>query len=233
MCRHRNSINCIIPPHMLRALAESKDRRVRESALRTLMVSARIRAQREIVGGIRAALAATAAGPKLRTIYNADQGSQLPGTKVRDEGQAAAADQAINEAYDGLGATYDLYNDVFNRKSIDDHGMRLLASVHYGEGYNNAFWNGQQMVFGDGDGIIFTGFTKAIDVIGHELTHGVTEHTARLVYHVQPGALNESFSDVFGSLVKQHSLGQDAASADWNIGSGILRLGSTAMPCVP
>jgi Zn-dependent metalloprotease len=225
MCTKRNPIHCIVPPHVLRALAESKDRGVREAALRTLLASSRIRAQREIVGGIRAALAATAAGPKLRTIYDDKEGTHLPGTKIRDEGQAAASDQAVNEAYDGLGATYDLYLQAYNRKSIDDHGMRLIASVHYGEGYNNAFWNGQQMVFGDGDGIIFTGFTKAIDVIGHELTHGVTEHTAHLAYHLQPGALNESISDVFGSLVKQHTLGQDAASADWLIGAGILAPG--------
>jgi Zn-dependent metalloprotease len=225
MCRQRNPIHCIVPPHVLRALSESKDRRVREAALRTMLASARIRAQREIIGGVRAALAATTAGPKLRTIYDAKRKGQLPGTKVRDEGQPASSDSAVNEAYDGLGATYDLYLDAFERKSIDDHGMRLIASVHYEDSYNNAFWNGQQMVFGDGDGIIFTGFTKAIDVIGHELTHGVTDHTSRLAYHLQPGALNESFSDVFGSLVKQHFLGQDAASADWLIGSGILAEG--------
>ena len=78
------------------------------------------------------------------------------------------------------------------------------------------------MVFGDGDGKLFVGFTKAIDVIGHELTHGVTQYTANLDYHNQPGALNESFSDVFGSLVKQYQAKEDAKSADWLIGEGIL-----------
>jgi Zn-dependent metalloprotease len=129
---------------------------------------------------------------------------------------------AVNEAYDGLGATFDLYWNVYQRDSIDNAGMDLLATVHYGNDYNNAFWNGAQMVFGDGDGILFNRFTIAIDVIGHELTHGVTGATAKLVYSNQPGALNESLSDVFGSLVKQKFHGQTVTQADWLIGAGLL-----------
>lgn len=91
--------------------------------------------------------------------------------------------------------------------------------MHYDEQYNNAFFDGEQMVFGDGDGEIFLDFTVAIDVIGHELTHGLTQYTANLSYFGQSGALNESMSDVFGSLVKQYSLGQTADQADWLIGS--------------
>jgi len=100
--------------------------------------------------------------------------------------------------------------------------MRLDSSVHYGEGYNNAFWNGTQMVYGDGDGQIFNRFTISLDVIGHELTHGVTQYEAALEYQDQPGALNESMSDVFGSLVKQYALKQTAEKADWLIGAGLL-----------
>jgi len=99
--------------------------------------------------------------------------------------------------------------------------MPLNATVHFGQDYDNAFWNGQQMVFGDGDGDLFNRFTIAIDVIGHELTHGVTEDEAQLVYFFQPGALNESVSDVFGSLVKQRMLNQTADQADWLIGAGL------------
>jgi Zn-dependent metalloprotease len=87
--------------------------------------------------------------------------------------------------------------------------------------FNNGFWDGQRMVFGDGDGRLFTDFTKSLDVIGHELTHGVTEFSAGLEYHNEPGALNESISDVFGSLVKQWALGQSSEEADWLIGSDI------------
>lgn len=140
-------------------------------------------------------------------------------------GGAATGDPAVDEAYDGLGATFDLYWDVFGRNSIDGNGMDLKATVHYGNKYNNAFWNGAQMVFGDGDGVIFNRFTIAIDVEGHELTHGVTGATAGLEYHDQPGALNESISDVFGSMVKQRFKGQSAAQADWLIGQGLLAAG--------
>ena len=100
--------------------------------------------------------------------------------------------------------------------------MALLGTVHYGEGYQNAFWNGERMVFGDGDGVIFGRFTASLDVIGHELTHGVTEHAAGLTYRNQSGALNESVSDVFGVLVAQYRAGQTAAEADWLIGADLL-----------
>ncbi len=162
------------------------------------------------------------AGVKRRTIYDATHGTTLPGTLLRGEGDPASSDPSVNEAYDGLGATYDLFKNIFDRNSIDDRGLRLDASVHYDRGYDNAFWNGRQMVFGDGDGRLFNRFTVAVDVIGHELTHGVTEKTANLEYHNQSGALNESFSDVFGSLVKQYALGQSSDKADWLIGKGLL-----------
>jgi Zn-dependent metalloprotease len=97
----------------------------------------------------------------------------------------------------------------------------LDSTVHYGQKYDNAFWNGSQMVYGDGDGKIFQRFTKCLDVIGHELTHGVTQYEAGLNYQDQPGALNESMSDVFGCLVKQWSLKQTVARADWLVGKGL------------
>jgi len=102
---------------------------------------------------------------------------------------------------------------------VDNQGLPLLATVHFDANYDNAFWNGQQMVFGDGDGQLFNRFTISLDVIGHELTHGVTQTDAKLVYQDQSGALNESISDVFGSLVKQFALNQTADQADWLIGA--------------
>jgi len=127
----------------------------------------------------------------------------------------------VNEAYEGLGATFDLYFEEYNRCSIDDQGMPLIGTVHYDQDFGNAGWNGFQMIFGDGDGILTNRFTIAVDIMGHELTHGVIDRTAHLVYMFQPGALNEHIADVFGSMVKQRTLGQQAADADWLIGEGL------------
>ncbi len=133
----------------------------------------------------------------------------------------------MNEAYDGAGFTFDLYKEQYGRNSIDGEGMHLVSTVHHQQGYDNAFWNGEQMVYGDGDEDLpederlFNRFTVALDVIGHELTHGVIQYEAQLVYYEQPGALNESYSDIFGSLVKQKTLNQTAEEADWLIGEGL------------
>ncbi|WP_245633068.1 M4 family metallopeptidase [Luteipulveratus mongoliensis] len=161
--------------------------------------------------------AAPAPAPK-RSIHDAQQGTTLPGTLVRSEGQAAVADESANEAYDGLGQTFALYAEAYGRNSLDGAGLELVASVHYDRDFDNAFWDGEQMVFGDGDGEYFNSFTDSIDVIGHELTHGFTQFTAGFTYVAQSGALNESVSDVFGSLVKQRALKQTAEQADWLIG---------------
>jgi len=210
---------CVVPPHMLEKISENGTPDERRAALSTLALSERFRARRQMLAALPLL---TLAGDKRRTIYDAHHSTSLPGTRVRSEGDAPAADPATNEAYDGAGATYDLYLDVYARNSIDGRGMRLDSTVHYGSGYDNAFWNGTQMVYGDGDGKLFKRFTISVDVIGHELTHGITERTAGLEYSYQPGALNESISDVFGSLVKQRSLNQEAGEADWLIGEGIL-----------
>jgi Zn-dependent metalloprotease len=213
-------ITCILPPHMLRAIAERGSPEQRAWALQVLTVSERIRGRRELLGDI-AAVTAIPSEVKQRSVYDAGRGTQLPGRLVRSEGQRPVKDVAVNEAYDGSGATWQLYHDAYGRNSIDDRGMPLVSTVHYRVGYDNAFWDGSQMVYGDGDGKLFERFTKCVDVIGHELTHGVIQFEASLAYAGQPGALNESFCDVFGSLVKQWSLGQTAAQADWLIGAGI------------
>ena len=166
---------------------------------------------------------ATPTGATIRTIFDCNHTEDPTRARaVRHEGDPACGDVAADEAYDGLGATHKLWWDVYERDSIDDQGMALKGYVHYGDGYDNAFWDGQQMVFGDGDGELFNRFTIAVDIIGHELTHGVTEDEAGLVYFRQPGALNESISDVFGSLVKQYQLGQKVEDADWLIGAGLI-----------
>ncbi|MCS6779356.1 MAG: M4 family metallopeptidase [Geminicoccaceae bacterium] len=223
-CPHRCSIFCILPPHILSHIARAGRAKQRQAALQTLAIDQTFRALRaaRLVGpeGVRAALAA-APGVKRRTISSAGHQEVLPGEPVRREGEPASGDPAVDEAYDGLGHTWDLFNEVFGRDSIDDEGMALHATVHYGQAYDNAFWNGQQMVFGDGDGELFNRFTIAVDIIAHELGHGVTEDEGGLVYLFQPGALNEHLSDVWGALVKQKVLGQTAQEADWLIGAGL------------
>ena len=223
-----DSIFCITPPHMLDQIVRNGTPEQREIAQRTLAASEGFRARRGAMGGrLASSVAAAVSAGKQRTIYDARQGSQLPGTKVRGEGDPASADPAVNEAYDGSGITYDLYSDIYGRNSIDNNGFRLNSTVHYQKGYDNAFWDGQQMVYGDGDEDLpadqrlFNRFTAALDVIAHELTHGVTQYEANLNYISQAGAMNESMSDVFGSLVKQYQRGQTADQADWIIGEGL------------
>lgn len=226
---HRHfPVNCILPPHILTNIATKGTESQRTLAVDTLKLSAQMRGQRQALADFTAATFRVAVGGKDRVVYDAKNGSNLPGTVVRREGEDPSADVAVNEAYDGSGITYDLFNNVYQRNSIDGNGMRLDSTVHYREGYDNAFWDGQQMVYGDGDENLpvaerlFNRFTIAIDIIGHELTHGVTQFEAKLQYFQQPGALNESMSDVFGSLVKQYQLKQTASEADWIIGAGLL-----------
>lgn len=163
----------------------------------------------------------SARGTIVRAVYDAQEGETLPGILVRAEGAPETGDASVTEAYEGLGHTFSLFWDAFQRDSIDDRSAPLEATVHFGEHYDNAFWDGTRMVFGDGDGEIFDGFTRSLSVIGHELAHGVTEYTVGLIYQGQSGALNEHVSDVFGALVEQYALGHNAAEASWLVGEGV------------
>lgn len=214
----------IIPPYMLRRLATQDEPRLQaiaRAAKESLVHVRGIQATRIQTGNPRTTARQAAPQPPQRSIFDAESTETLPGKLVRKEGAPVTGDPAADEAYDGLGATHKLYADVFNRNSIDGAGMKLDATVHFGKLYDNAFWDGTQMVFGDGDGEIFQRFTKSLTVIGHELAHGVTQHTAGFAYRNQAGALNESMSDVFGSLVEQYAAGQSATDASWLIGEGL------------
>jgi Zn-dependent metalloprotease len=212
----------IIPEYIHRHVVENGTEEQKRRAWQNLILTEQLRGRRNIAGSMYSIFAVS---DKLhRTIFDAQNTESLPGKLVRSEGgksKGGRGGRNVAEAYDYSGGTYNFYKDVFDRNSIDSKGMRLDSTVHYGEGYNNAFWNGTQMVYGDGDGQIFNRFTTSLDVIGHELTHGVTQYEAALEYQGQPGALNESMSDVFGSLVKQYALKQTAEKADWLIGAGL------------
>jgi Zn-dependent metalloprotease len=214
----------IVPPHLLARLAAVED-----AGLRVAVTAARHAllelgpVVRNRSAGLRAPVrrGSMMAGTLTRRVRDAGGREELPGTLVRAEGAGPTGDTAADEAYDGLGATYRLFSDEYGRSSIDGAGRALDATVHYGRQYDNAFWDGERMVFGDGDGEIFGRFTASLTIISHELTHGFTQYSTNLVYQGQSGALNESLSDVFGVLVEQRELGQDARAASWLVGAGI------------
>lgn len=235
MC-HRRSIQCIIPPYITEHLAQSPDPEVRSRALANLAAGAAFRAVREMAQAMPTLMVTMSpTRTKHRLVYDAQQTDQLPGPLIRSEGQGKVADTGVNEAYDGAGDTWDFYDQVFQRNSLDDKGMTLTSTVHVAEvdptgkfvPMNNAFWNGQQMAYGDGDGTTFQRFTKSLDVIGHELTHGVQSFTSNLTYFGQSGALNEHFADVFGILVRQWKEGKTALKASWVIGAEVLTPAAT------
>lgn len=215
----------IVPPYLLRRLARqdapgfSSAAAAARKALGHVESFHLTRAQQ--VPAVPPGVLPAKPGPVNRTIYDARSTETLPGDLARKEGGAATQDAATDEAYDGLGHTHRLYADAFGRDSIDGLGLHLNATVHFGRLYDNAFWNGSQMVFGDGDGEVFERFTKSVSVIGHELAHGVTQFSAGLAYRNQAGALNESMSDVFGALVEQYVKNQATSEASWLIGEGL------------
>lgn len=151
-----------------------------------------------------------------RRTYTANNSWLLPGTLVRTENDVPSDDSHANAAHENAGRVYTYFWNTFERDSIDGNGLTLESTVHYrldpSQPYNNAFWNGSQMVYGDGDGVVFGMLGTALDVVGHELTHGITEKTAGLDYFGQSGALNEAFSDVFGALIDD---------ANWEIGESV------------
>lgn len=224
---NHNPLFCAIPPYMVEEIANNGSKKQIAKAKKSLAQAHQFRQQRKSIAEITKK-AQPVPGQKNRVIYDAQNTEDLPGKLVRSEGDAANEDMAVNEAYDGAGATYDLFFDIYNRNSIDNAGMQLTSIVHYLQGYDNAFWDGEQMIYGDGDEDLpeeerlFNRFTRSVDVIAHELTHGITQYEANLTYMGQPGALNESFSDVFGSLVKQRINNQTVEEADWLIGEDLL-----------
>ncbi len=159
--------------------------------------------------------------PGAREVYDAKGKEILPGKKVRVEGQKATGNVEADQAFDFTGFVRDFYSKEYGRTSIDGKGMKYVSTVNYGQNYENAFWNGSQMTYGrPGPTSPFKTFVL-LDIAGHEITHGITEMEAAVQYRGQSGALNESLSDVFGSLIKQYAKGQKAGEADWLVGDGI------------
>ena len=219
-----------VPPYLLEQIARS-DAECAPRAIATLTVDALLRDQRASTPAPRptpTVVAPGAAAVPDWTVHTARNTTTLPGTAVRGKGDPASGDTAVDEAAGGIDGALRLFAEVFDRSSYDGAGADVSLTVHYGRDYDNAFWDGTQLVFGDGDGEIFDRFTKPVDVLGHELTHAVTEHSAGLRYQDQSGALNESVSDVFGTCLKQWLLAQRVDEADWLIGAGLFMPGVAA-----
>jgi Zn-dependent metalloprotease len=212
--------NCMfVPPRVLENLAKAGV----EKARLTIQQSRISRARRaDKLVDMKAFIgAATKAKPK-RKVYDCQNKWEQRVKLIRDEGKPATGDKDADRVYKYVGNVRDYFSKLLKRNSIDNNGMDLILNVHYGQDYMNAFWDGDEMTFGDGDGEIFIGFTESLDVVAHELAHGVTQFTADLEYFSQSGALNEHFSDVFGSAITQHVLKQDAGQADWLVGDEIM-----------
>ncbi|PUA81545.1 M4 family metallopeptidase [Nocardioides currus] len=207
-----------IPPYLLE----------RVGAADALVLDEQLRLRRNARAAEPRTTRAAAVDEPAWTVHDADNTTTLPGRAVRSAGSEPSGDEGVDEAAAGIEGTLAMFADGFSRDSYDGAGAPVSITVHYGQRYDNAFWDGEQLVFGDGDGEVFERFTKAADVLAHEFGHAVTEHTAGLVYEGQSGALNESVSDVFAACFKQHLAGESAADGDWLIGEGIFVAGIQA-----
>ena len=216
-----------VPPHVQREVSTKTDGSAADASQAELAEAAREDRTAALdaaaaVATPSATVAPPASGTSRREVYDSEHTTTKRNKLVRAEGEPETDDIDVANAYDFAGVVRDFYSEVLNRNSIDNRGLPLLLNVHYGSNYNNAFWDGDEMTFGDGDGVIFTGFARSLDVVAHELAHGVTQFTSALVYKNESGALNEHFSDVFGTAISQWALGESPDEADWLIGDEIM-----------
>ncbi|MGE5329512.1 MAG: M4 family metallopeptidase [Deltaproteobacteria bacterium] len=225
-----------IPPYVLDNMAQAGI----EEAKSTILQSQAFRENRIKTAkkmGLETAFGAVVpAGRAYVQVYDCETTTTRQNKIVRDQEKSPGptGDTAVDNAYDYVSSDRDFLNDkeIIRRNCLDNNGMDIICNVHYGVKYNNAFWDGEQINFGDGDEIRFTNFAKSLDVIGHELGHGVVQYTANFEYHDQPGALHEHYADVFGTVVSQwfenQATGKEvnweeiAHSADWLIGDEIM-----------
>ena len=212
-----------LPPYVVSKLLTAGDARLTRSMFETGRAEAAAVTRRlERPAALEGHASYTPPG-KGRAVHDMDGcESPKPGRIVRGETDPATGDTCVDDAFRHAGTTYDFYRDVFGRRSLDGRGFPLVASVHYGQLVSNAFWDGAQMIYGDGDGEYFLPFTRSLGIVAHELAHGVMNFTANLAYHGQPGALNESFCDIMASLVVQWSNKQSVEAADWVMGADVL-----------
>lgn len=214
-----------IPPYVLDNMAkagieEAKSTIVQSQAFR----ENRAEASKKMSLGAEFLGAAVTTGKAYVKVYDCEHTSKLQNKLVRDQGgnSSPTGIDAVDLVYDYASTNRDILRNFFKRDSLGNNGMNLICNVHYGVKFNNAFWDGEQITLGDGDSARFASFAKSLDVIAHELGHGIVENTAKLVYKGQSGALNEHFADVFGTVITQLAENQTADTADWLIGDEIM-----------
>jgi Zn-dependent metalloprotease len=229
--KNSNHVCFIIPSVIMEKILLEGTHEQKEKILYTYGLSKRVRGYRRSVKKRRPQLLSSGTFNKHRMVYDmdhSDDDNQLPGSLLINENEKDGGNSEATNAYKNTGITFDFYKEVFERNSIDGNGNILISSVDYGGQYDNAFWNGEQMVFGNGGGgmIKENTLTSAINVIAHELTHGVTQYTANLAGEEEPGGLNESMSDIFGIMCEQWSKKQTVSQSNWLIGEGIMEKGT-------
>ena len=218
--KHTHTRHAFVPPYVMEELARNGVENANISIHGTLQAQDRRAEVNPVIPELRPVAADS--GQSVRQVYDCESKSIQRVKLVRSEGDPSTADDAVTQAYEYAGMVREYLKVVLNRDSIDNLGMDLIFNVHYGKNFMNAFWDGDEMTFGDGDGTTFTGFAQSLDVVAHEFAHGVTQFTADLIYKNQSGALNEHFSDVFGTAITQHVNGETANTADWLIGDEIM-----------
>ncbi len=236
MCNNRfDPVRCIMPPYIMRKMHQTATNTTETERLTELFHTNRIKADREFIATLPAhqqRILAGAAPIKVEhhsthakkkprpviNIYDCRHGYDLPGKLVQRPKNGDYEDIDARKVHDGIYQCWKFYYELFKRDSIDAHGMHFKNTIHYGKRYGNAMWDGKQMIFGDGDGKTFKSFTSDLDIIGHEITHALVQFTSNFAYEFQPGALNESYADVFGMLIKQRAMNLTVKESDWLIG---------------
>jgi len=234
MTNRYGCVCCALPRNLLKHLARQSTGVDRELLEAQVEHSSMLRAQRAVQSKRPPAAAKLGKQPLHRQVFDAQGSTLLPGKLLRDEDDPPAHDGQANEAYENVGIALQFYRSVLGRESVDGRGLRIDTSVHYGVRFANAMWTGRQMIVGDGDGRHVTGLARSLGIIAHEFSHGITQHMVSGGLGVvqlpgrppelkgEAGALNESFSDVFGSMIKQWHAKEDVRQADWLLGEDIL-----------
>ncbi|TXM74202.1 peptidase M4 family protein [Methylobacterium sp. WL69] len=212
-----------VSPGQLKRLSRSQDERLRDIAFETVQSCAVEAHRRETEANHIAGAGPNRRPGKARCVYDMEGGTRgLPGRLARDERGNVGTDEIVERTFANMGLAYDFLSSTFGPQAVTGWASPMVCSVHYGNAVANAFWTGRQAVFGDGDGHYFLPFSRALDVVTHELCHGVVRFSSNLEYAGEPGALNESFCDVMGALARQWHLGHAADAADWLLGGDIV-----------